>query len=280
MLSKLFKAWRNKQQKPDVPIDNTTLQVNLDIGNAGIEIAAVPSFSASARLVPNASVDQTAPRDAYVYAHVDPAGKFFYIGRGSGRRAWSRDRDRLWHRYVDEHLQGKYTARILADGLLPSDAEALEGRWIDQENEGLINLQNMARRIDLDALRHRDELWARNKALIAEARTLEGTDRDKAIALYKEALSLLKQFAGTPIETGMYAKVLAEHVADNGPIGQISLLDRLTLCLVRAGRMDEARACAEDYFSFFKAERALGAAQRIAKRVAPGLMSESRRTVP
>lgn len=205
-----------------------------------------------------------------MYAHVDAKGAIFYIGRGSGRRAWSRDRDRLWHRYVDVHLGGKYAVKILADGLSAPDAEALEGRWMDQENEGLINLQNMARRVDLDALRRRDELMARNKALIANAKPLERTDLDRAIELYVEAFALLKQFAGVPIETGLYARIMAEDVADNGPIGQISLLDRLTICLVRAGRMDEARRCAAEYFSVFKRERTLAAAAKIEKRIAGG----------
>jgi hypothetical protein len=210
---------------------------------------------------------QSTPRNIYVYAHVDAEGSIFYIGQGSDRRAWSRDRDKLWRRYVDAHLKGRYTVQVLADCLSQVEADELESRWMDQENEGLINLQNMARRIDHSALRCRDKLMAQNKAVIAEARALENTNREKAIELYKEALALLKQFAGIPIETGLYARVLAEHVAENGPIGQISLLDRLTLCLVRAGRAHDARLCAEDYFGMFKGEHALVTAERIMKRI-------------
>ena len=81
---------------------------------------------------------------------------------------------------------------------------------------------------------------------------------------------MLKQFAGVPIETGLYARVFAEDVAANGPIGQISLLDRLTLCLLRVGRMDEARRYAEEYFSIFRSERRFAAAEQIAKRIARG----------
>jgi hypothetical protein len=138
---------------------------------------------------------------------------------------------------------------------------------MDQENEGLINLQNMARRIDLDALSRRDELMARNKSLLTEAKALENTDLEKAIALYREAFTLLKRFAGISIETGLYAKVLAEEVAANGPIGQVSLLDRLTLCLLRAGKIDDARRCADEYFAMFKSERNLATAERIEKRL-------------
>jgi hypothetical protein len=265
---KLFGA-----RRPDPGISTSTenesaFHLHANVCNAGIELVVDPLSSTQPRLVPDSSVSQTTPKDCYVYAHVDRRGAIFYIGRGSGRCAWSRDRDRLWHRYVDTHLDGKYTVQILADALSPSDAEPLEGGWMDQENEGLINLQNMARRIDLDALRRRDELMARNKMLIAEAKPLERTNLDRAIELYVEALALLKQFAGIPIETGLYARILAEDVAANGPMGQISLLDRLTICLVRAGRVDEARRSAAEYFSGFKRDRSLPAAARIEKRVA------------
>lgn len=266
-LPKLFGAHR-PDQATSLSSGRAAIDLQANVGDAGIELVVGPSSSTCARLIPDESVSQTAPKDCYVYAHVDAKGAIFYIGRGSGRRAWSRDRDRLWHRYVDVHLGGEYAVKILADDLSASEAETLEGRWMDQENEALINLQNMARRIDLDALRRRDELMARNKALIADAKPLERTNLERAIELYLEAFALLRQFAGIPIETGLYARILAEDVAANGPIGQISLLDRLTICLVRAGRADEARHCTAEYFSVFKRERTLAAAAQIEKRVA------------
>ena len=243
------------------------MHLRVSIGNAGIEAGVHASNADRVRLMPDLSVSQSNPRDCYVYAHLDPQGRIFYIGKGSGRRAWSKDREKLWLRYVDFHLGGTYTVQILADGLSPSDAEALEAEWVDQENEGLINLQNMARRIDVDGLRRRDELMAQNKSLIEQAKLLERISTEEAINLYRQALAQLKQFAVIPIETGLYGKILSEDIAANGPIGQISLLDRLTLCLVRAGRRDEARDCAEEYFAFFKSELRFAAAKKILERV-------------
>ena len=242
--------------------------LTMNVGNAGVEVSFSTSVIERPRLVADHKVNQTHPRDTYVYAHEDQHGNIFYVGRGSGRRAWSVDRDPLWHRYVQTHLSGRYVVRILADGLSDLEADQLEGQWIDQENEGLINLQNMARRIDIKALRRRDELMARNKALMGEAKALEKKDVVRAIALYREAFSLLKEFALIPIESGLYAKVFAEQVAEQGPIGQISLLDRLTLCLIRAGQAEAARASAQEYFEVFKKERTFAAAKAIEARLA------------
>ena len=43
-------------------------------------------------------------REFYVYAHRDNKGAIFYIGKGTGKRAWSQDRHPVWHRYVKERL--------------------------------------------------------------------------------------------------------------------------------------------------------------------------------
>ena len=66
----------------------------------------------------------------------------FYIGKGTGRRAWQDDCHPLWHRYVKNHLQGKYSVVILADDLTADRAEELESAWITQESETLVNWIN------------------------------------------------------------------------------------------------------------------------------------------
>lgn len=209
-------------------------------------------------------VDQKNPRDCYVYGHSDPSGKLFYIGKGSGRRAWSRDRDRIWNHYVNTCLHGDYRVVILADGLTSEAAEALEEEWIDRENEGLINRQNMARSIDLAELTRRDELMNRAKSLTDKAISCERTNREQAIAYYKEAYSLLKLYSRIQFESGLYGEIMSKM---NNPIGNIRLLDRLTLCLVRQGRANEAREITAEYFGIFKSERSLVSAKRILKRV-------------
>jgi len=220
------------------------------------------------RLLPVTGVDQTRPRDLYVYAHVDASGSIFYVGRGTGRRAWSKDRETTWVYYVTHHLQGVYTVQILADGLSVEDAEELESRWIAQENDGLVNLQNMARGLDREACDRRDALMRQHKQIFELARSLESTDLSGAIHGYTQALALLKEFSVISFEKGLYGKLFAEQQAINGPFGQITLLDRLTLCLIKAGRPAEAQSMATDYFSVFKKDRNLTVAKAIEKRLA------------
>jgi len=42
---------------------------------------------------------------------------------GTGKRAWSRDRHLLWHKYVDQ-LGGAYEVRIVSDGMLEHEAKS------------------------------------------------------------------------------------------------------------------------------------------------------------
>lgn len=56
----------------------------------------------------------------YVYAHVKKSGEIFYLGKGKGRRAWSKkDRNDEWHKIVLEH---GISPVILADGLSEESA--------------------------------------------------------------------------------------------------------------------------------------------------------------
>ena len=60
---------------------------------------------------------------AYVYGHYKKdTGELFYIGKGSGKRAWRPDkRNRHWQYVVNKH---GYVVKILEDNL--TDEEAYE----------------------------------------------------------------------------------------------------------------------------------------------------------
>jgi hypothetical protein len=53
----------------------------------------------------------------YVYSHFDKNGNCFYIGKGTGRRAWSKDRHSVWVYYIEKCLLNEYTVKIIKDGL-------------------------------------------------------------------------------------------------------------------------------------------------------------------
>ena len=77
---------------------------------------------------------------AYVYGHYKAdTGELFYIGKGTGNRAWIRwGRSTYWNRIVSKH---GLVIKILEDGLTEDEAFEKETRLI--EEVGLTNLANI-----------------------------------------------------------------------------------------------------------------------------------------
>lgn len=76
---------------------------------------------------------------AYVYGHYKAdTGELFYIGKGSGNRAWSiRNRNKHWHSVVNKH---GFTVSILEDELSENEAYDTERMLIAEV--GVHNLVN------------------------------------------------------------------------------------------------------------------------------------------
>jgi len=110
--------------------------------NLGIELS-LHNGKAPIPIEPSPDADQKYPRKYCVYAHLDNTGKVFYVGKGTGRRAWSTDRHPLWSRYVEKHLNGVYQVRILHDNLSEEEAEELEAEWIAQCSDTVVNWFNI-----------------------------------------------------------------------------------------------------------------------------------------
>jgi len=91
-------------------------------------------------------------KDYYVYAHRDLSRNIFYIGKGTGRRAWSKDRDIVWKRYVNERLGGQYEVEILTNNLSEPEAESLECELINEHGHNLVNWTNPGRQFDYPAI--------------------------------------------------------------------------------------------------------------------------------
>jgi DNA repair ATPase RecN len=76
---------------------------------------------------------------AYIYGHYKKdTGELFYVGKGSGKRAWSKSRNKHWHNVVNKH---GYVVKILEDGLTDEQAFSRERELIAEV--GLNNLTNM-----------------------------------------------------------------------------------------------------------------------------------------
>src|SRR3990170_1391723 len=129
--------------------------------NLGIELS-LHEDKVPGPLEPATDADQIHPRRYYVYAHLDSSGQVFYVGKGTGRRAWSTDRHPLWVRYVEKHLNGEYQVRILRDNLSAEDIEEVEAEWIAQCSDTVVNWFNMGRETDFEAPDRRNSLRAVN----------------------------------------------------------------------------------------------------------------------
>ncbi len=218
-------------------------------------------------LQPADDADQVHPRRYYVYAHQDETGNIFYIGKGTERRAWSDDRHPLWTRYVEKHLGGKYTVRILRDNLLPADAEDLESAWISQCGDRLVNWINMSRKTDFEALDQFHKLRNATRALITQGKSIEKVDCERAVAIYIRAIESIAAYSSIRYEGGLVGQLLDEDNAERGSTGEIEALDRLTLCLVKLGRDQDAKDQTDHYFRLYRRDLALATAERIRKRV-------------
>jgi hypothetical protein len=220
-------------------------------------------------LKPDPKANQEKPSGNYVYAHLDPAGEIFYVGKGAGRRAWSEERHPLWHRYIQKHLGGKYKVQILQDNLSSDESEELEAAWIDQCSLHIVNWQNFGRKTDFQALDRYHKLRDANRALIAQAKSVEKTDLEQAIVMYLQAIDATKEYVSISYEDGLVAELLREEADELGRNGEIEALDRLTLCLVKLNRRDEAAKHVASYVTLYRRDTERAAYQRIAKRIMP-----------
>lgn len=237
------------------------MQVSID--NNGIHLLA----ARPARLLADPDANQSQPRGSYIYAHVDQDGNVFYIGKGAGRRAWSSDRHPLWHRYVDQRAKGKYEVKILADGLSANEAENLEGQWLAQEVATLVNWANLARRSNYDAIDRFHQLRNANRALAQLARKLEKDAPAQAAEKYAIALAAIADYAFIKFELDLVGDLIDEENAELGFSGDLKILERYTMVLVKLGREQEVKPIIDDYITKYKRDRNGSAFKKICARV-------------
>jgi hypothetical protein len=244
--------------------------MQITYGPRGISVSLTDE--APSRLVPDPSAHQVKPRRYYVYAHLDDKGVPFYIGKGTGDRAWGTGRHLTWQRHVTNNLHGIFAVRILKDNLSQSDALTLEEAWLAQEVATLVNVQNLAAPMDFAANERFRALTTANDRVIAAARLAEKTDLERAISLYQEALANVSTYAPFTSDATVVGAAYASWRQEHGISGEIRILDRLTMLFIKAGRAADAQSTMTSYFSLYPGDTAPVTAEKIRQRVAKAMV--------
>lgn len=192
-------------------------------------------------------------RKFYVYLHKDPEGKVFYVGKGENRRAWEKNsRHSLWYSYVDR-FNGNYVVEIVKEGLEEDDAMWLEEDLMKRYGGQLVNWVNLARDANYTAYGKYWDMRKEIDLLLAKANELEKLDLEKAIELYRQAMGKMKENECMEKEeyfTGLAAE-LYKDMQDESRVGNITILDRLTICLKKLKRSKEIVSEVEQYLKDF-----------------------------
>jgi len=208
----------------------------------------------------------------YVYLHVDPEGDVFYVGKGNGNRAWSKNRHPLWTKYVD-NFGGKFDVKIYMDNLTEDEAIYLENGLMKQYGGQLVNWQNPYLEITSDVYL---DYWAKKKANESnfdEVKKLELFDLLKAVGLYKKMIEKMIEYERKNISTSTKyigkAKVVWEEYSkeqESSKSGKIVFLDRLTLCLKKLKLFDQIYKEIEEYLIVFPGAKKEPDIERMLKR--------------
>jgi hypothetical protein len=164
-------------------------------------------------------------------------------------------------------LGGNYKIQILQDNLSDEEAEELEANWIAQCADSLVNWVNAGRPTDFSVLAECNRLRDANRALIESAKHTERTDLEAAASMYVRAIEAISSYVTISYEKGLVAQLLEEESAEQGINGELEALDRLSLCLTRLGRPEEAASRADQYFALYRRDLRLAASERITKRI-------------
>lgn len=225
-------------------------------------------FSTASSFDPNKhSLLDHEDRKYYVYKHIDMMRNIFYVGVGHGDRAWSTDRDNLWHRYVDKHLYGKFEVIISDSNLTSSEAMKIKLEVMSQNYMTLIAKQNPYRQSNTIAKERYFELRRLNILAFEEALVLAHSNIEISVDLMKKCIKNIENYAFIESEYGLLGLLIKEEKNEFGIRGELKILDKLTLYLKKLNKLDEAKSIAIKYFESYKYDSSLKLSNTIKKRV-------------
>jgi hypothetical protein len=210
------------------------------------------SFGAETDNLPEIAPDAkpTGHGEYYVYVHRDKNGQIFYVGKGRGDRAWSKDHHPVWHQYVESRCGGQYTVQIVSYHQTEDEALSVESGYIAKYGPQLVNWQNSGRDFDYKTI---ERYWAAkkaNQAFVAETRPLETSNPSLAIERYQEAMRRMYEYESLELEHGLVADLNREMGMEEYR-GDKKILDRLTLCLWRERRYKELIGSVNEFVKLY-----------------------------
>lgn len=182
----------------------------------------------------------------YVYVHKDAEGVVFYVGKGAGDRAYSRDRPPEWNEYVNKKSGGKFSVEIVRDQISEEDALQIEDALMAEYATTIINRVNM----------HAPYDSAKMMAYVEAMRSYDkGLERANDLTKAGKLDQAVTEFEAAYVR---YFDVIKNHDYDLGARQGLAstgfnfhphaLADRYTKALAKAGRYRELVAFAERYF--------------------------------
>lgn len=201
----------------------------------------------------------------YVYVHEDAAGRVFYVGKGTGRRAWASGRDPLWEQFVATRLEGgRYWVRLVATGLGEEEALDLEVETMALFGDTIVNRQNMSRGLDMEAFeQNRSSTDAMNLLM---ARAAAEQDPGERLKLLQEAIGLHYASGQSQMDQG----IVGELISEMGGYGNTRLISALVDAHLVLGRPEDAKRALETYLAAHPREARLKAIQKLQEKATKG----------
>jgi len=186
------------------------------------------------------------PGRFYVYVHKDAEGAVFYVGKGTGDRAYSRDRPPEWNEYVSKKSGGKFSVEIVRDRISEDDALQIEDALMEEYATTIINRVNMHAPYDAaKMMAYAEAMRSYDKGLERAIDLTKAGKLDQAVAEFEAAY--VRYF--DVIKNHDYDLGARQGLASTGfNFHPHALADHYTKALAKVGRHSELVAFAERYF--------------------------------